>query len=41
MKNRREFMGDSAKIATLDANKTLFIDHCDYECIKWLANYKA
>lgn len=32
---------DKAKIATLDTNKTLFIDHRDPERIKWLANYKA
>ena len=31
---------DKAKIATLDTNKTLFIDHRDPERIKWLANYK-
>ena len=32
---------DKAKIATLDTNKTLFIDHRDPERIKWLANYKV
>lgn len=32
---------DKAKIAKLDTNKTLFIDHKDAERIKWLAGFKV